>query len=298
MIDHLDRSKDDVKPWHRRVRALVDRPRRLGRQPDRRPARRHLDPRHLDEATCEFVDPKVWVGYLAQFGTATSSASTASPAPSRRPSSSPTGTAAATGPYGGALDKQRPWFTGLRGELLRINTARTRSPSTAGSPRPGNTQSYGMTVDPDGNPWMAGCSGPVSTFDPRRQTWTADPRHQRLPPRHRGRPERPRVGRLQRPLRRRPRSTTRPTPSSPTTLPCSTADRRQRRRRGLRVARRPGHLGLEDRPEERPRDAAGQHRQRHYVYSDMTGGQLKSVGRRPDQPDQPDLPDMGPARRP
>jgi streptogramin lyase len=40
---------------------------------------------------------------------------------------------------------------------------------------PFGTESYGMTVDPDGDPWMAGCSGPVTTFDPDTQTFTAVP---------------------------------------------------------------------------------------------------------------------------
>ncbi|HRI10448.1 MAG TPA: lyase, partial [Nannocystaceae bacterium] len=38
-------------------------------------------------------------------------------------------------------------------------------------PQPGNIQTYGMTVDPDGNPWMGGCSGPVSTYDIASQQW-------------------------------------------------------------------------------------------------------------------------------
>jgi hypothetical protein len=41
------------------------------------------------------------------------------------------------GPYGAALDKQLDvWFTGLRGELFRINTAQDPRPSTAGTRRP------------------------------------------------------------------------------------------------------------------------------------------------------------------
>ena len=32
-----------------------------------------------------------------------------------------------------------------------------------------------MTVDPDGNPWMGGCSGPVSTYDVNAGTWITIP---------------------------------------------------------------------------------------------------------------------------
>ena len=32
-----------------------------------------------------------------------------------------------------------------------------------------------MTVDPEGDPWHGGCSGPVTTFDPDTNTFTAIP---------------------------------------------------------------------------------------------------------------------------
>lgn len=74
-------------------------------------------------------------------------------------------------PYGGALDPMlRPWFTGLRGELARVDT--NVNPHTITRiPQPGQIQSYGMTVDPNGNPWMGGCSGPVSTYDVGSGQW-------------------------------------------------------------------------------------------------------------------------------
>ena len=78
-------------------------------------------------------------------------------------------------PYGGALDpQQRAWFTGLRGELARVETGQDPITITR-IPQPNEIQSYGMTVDPDGNPWMAGCSGPVSTYDVNAGTWTSIP---------------------------------------------------------------------------------------------------------------------------
>ncbi len=66
--------------------------------------------------------------------------------------------------------QQRPWFTGLRGELVRINT--DQDPITLTRiPQPNKIQTYGMTVDPNGNPWMAGCSGPA----PPRTAATEEP---------------------------------------------------------------------------------------------------------------------------
>ena len=74
-------------------------------------------------------------------------------------------------PYGGALDpKQRPWFGALRGEIIRVNA--DQNPITVDRFTPPSwVQSYGFTVDMDGNPWMAGCSGPVTTFDVQSQQW-------------------------------------------------------------------------------------------------------------------------------
>ncbi|MBV1858315.1 MAG: lyase, partial [Nannocystaceae bacterium] len=78
-------------------------------------------------------------------------------------------------PYGGALDSQdRPWFTGLRGELVRVNTDNDPIDVTRIT-QPANVQSYGMTVDPNGDPWMAGCSGPVSTYDVATASWISIP---------------------------------------------------------------------------------------------------------------------------
>ena len=131
----------------------------------------------LDEQKCVFSEPKVWVGYLAQFGTAHMARLDGL-----------TGALEETviinawnvgdtswGPYGAALDKQLDvWFTGLRGELFRINTAQDPATFDRWNPPPA-TQSYGMTVDPDGDPWMAGCGGPVTTFDPVTKVFTAVP---------------------------------------------------------------------------------------------------------------------------
>ena len=132
-------------------------------------------PGTLNENTCQFEEPKVWVGYLKQAGTAHMARL-----------DGVTGALEETvvvnnwsigdtswGPYGAALDKNLDvWFTGLRGELFRVNAGQQPATLDRWNP-PASTQSYGMTVDPDGDPWMAGCSGPVTTFDPVAQKFTA-----------------------------------------------------------------------------------------------------------------------------
>ena len=122
--------------------------------------------------TCSFVNPKVWLGYGTNAGAdfvrldgATGNVEEIIAVPGWDGSG--------YAPYGGALDpQQRPWFTGLRGELARVNT--DQNPITVTRiPQPPEIQTYGMTVDPDGNPWMAGCSGPVSVYDINLQTWVS-----------------------------------------------------------------------------------------------------------------------------
>jgi hypothetical protein len=132
-----------------------------------------------DKQACAFKDPKVWVGYLPNGGFGTAHMVRLNGA---------TGVLEETvvinnwsqgwtdyGPYGAALDKDlNVWFTGLRGELFRINTANNPATFDRWTP-PVGTESYGMTVDPDGDPWHAGCSGPVTTYEPKLNKFTAVP---------------------------------------------------------------------------------------------------------------------------
>ena len=125
-----------------------------------------------DKVQCKFVDPKVWVGYLPAQSDIAHMARIAGE----------TGVVEETvvidnwvigdtfwGPYGAALDKNLDvWFSGLRGELFRINTSKKPATYDRWNP-PGGLEFYGMTVDPDGDPWFGGCYGPVSTFNPMTQ---------------------------------------------------------------------------------------------------------------------------------
>jgi hypothetical protein len=123
----------------------------------------------FNKVTCQFEHPVVWVGYLPpDLGKAHMVRLDGA-----------TGAVEETvvidnwsigdtswGPYGAALDKDlNVWFTGLRGELFRINTADNPATVDRWAP-PFSGQFYGMTVDPDGDPWFGNNCGPVSTFDP------------------------------------------------------------------------------------------------------------------------------------
>ena len=128
-----------------------------------------------NEATCSFVNQKVWLGYLAAGGDAHLIRLDGTTGALEEDLTVSGWVGNGYAPYGGALDPQdRPWFTGLRGELVRVNTDNMPVDVTRFT-QPGNIQSYGMTVDPDGNPWMAGCSGPVSTYDVAAASWVSIP---------------------------------------------------------------------------------------------------------------------------
>ena len=126
-----------------------------------------------DPDVCAFENPKVWVGYRPP-GNALAAMARINGADGTVEETLSIGNwAPGWGPYGAALDKlANVWFTGLRGEVFRINTSEDPITFDRWQP-PGNLQFYGMTVDPNGKPWFGGCSGPVSTFDPETQQFTA-----------------------------------------------------------------------------------------------------------------------------
>ncbi|MBK9753497.1 MAG: lyase [Nannocystis sp.] len=128
-----------------------------------------------NEGLCGFINPKVWLGYLAGGGEAHLVRLDGPTGAIEQDLIAPGWDGSGYAPYGGALDPmQRPWFTGLRGELARVDV--TANPLTITRfPQPQQIQTYGMTVDPDGNPWMGGCSGPVSTFDVATSQWISIP---------------------------------------------------------------------------------------------------------------------------
>jgi hypothetical protein len=131
-----------------------------------------------DYDQCKYVNPKVWIGYQAAGGNGHFARVDGETGVVEETLIAPGWNGQGYSPYGAALDPQfRPWFGGLRGEFLRIDTDQNPITLTRFTP-PGNTQSYGFTVDPDGHPWFAGCGGAVSTYDPDAMTYTSIPNTQ------------------------------------------------------------------------------------------------------------------------
>ena len=125
---------------------------------------------------CKYVEPKVWVGYLAAGNVAhfaridgeTGVVEETLLAPGWKGQ-------LGYGPYGAALDPQfRPWFSSLRSEFIRVNTDQDPITLTRIDP-PAFVQSYGFTIDRDGDAWFGGWDGPVTVYDQKNQTFTAVP---------------------------------------------------------------------------------------------------------------------------
>ncbi len=122
---------------------------------------------------CQYVDPKVWIGYLAPGGVAHFAKVDGATGMVEETLMAPGWKGSGFAPYGAALDPQfRPWFSSLRGEFVRVNTDEVPATLTRITP-PANVQSYGFTVDEDGNPWFGGCSGPVTVYDQKNGTFTS-----------------------------------------------------------------------------------------------------------------------------
>lgn len=125
-----------------------------------------------DKASCTYQNQKVWLGFGAmQPGSANFVRLDGATGLLEQSLEAPGWVGSDYAPYGGALDPMgHAWFTGLRGELVRVNTEQNPITLTR-IPQPANIQTYGMTVDRNGNPWLAGCSGPVSTYDVPSGQW-------------------------------------------------------------------------------------------------------------------------------
>ncbi len=122
---------------------------------------------------CKYVNPKVWVGYLAAGTNAHFARVDGLTGVVEETLIAPAWKGSGYAPYGAALDPQfRPWFSSLRNEFVRVNTDVNPHTLTRITP-PGNVQSYGFTIDEDGNPWFGGCSGPVTVYDQKNQTFTS-----------------------------------------------------------------------------------------------------------------------------
>ncbi|EDM76776.1 hypothetical protein PPSIR1_18782 [Plesiocystis pacifica SIR-1] len=127
-----------------------------------------FDPGELDTQTCTYQDAKIWVGWggastdLAHIGRLDPATGTFEELIAVEDWGSSLGPVHA--PYGAAHDGDHSvWFTGLRGEYLRIDTEDLDVDRWIA---PGWAAPYGMAVDAEGRVWTGGCFGPVSVFDP------------------------------------------------------------------------------------------------------------------------------------
>ena len=130
-----------------------------------------------DYDQCKYVEPKVWIGYMSNAGGETVHLIRVDGETGVIEQTIPVPGWNGSGfaPYGSALDPAfRPWFSSLRGEFVRVNTDLNPITITRYTP-PGNVQSYGFTVDQDGNPWFGGNCGPVTTFDVKTQSYVSVP---------------------------------------------------------------------------------------------------------------------------
>lgn len=128
-----------------------------------------------DYDQCKYVNPKVWIGYMSQDMVTVHLVRVAVDGTVEETIPVPNWNGSGFSPYGAALDPQfRPWFSSLRGEFVRVNTDQNPITVDRFTP-PGNTQSYGFTVDPDGNPWFGGNCGPITTYDAMTMSFTAIP---------------------------------------------------------------------------------------------------------------------------
>ena len=171
MID-TSQGPNDVRAWGTDECILWDKQWPYAGQFQDGPRGTTWTPGTWDYDQCKYVNPKVWIGYQAP-GTVAHFVRVAVDGTVEETIMVPNWSGQGYSPYGGALDPEfRPWMGGLRGEFVRINTDQNPITVDRFTPPP-NTQSYGFTVDPDGNPWFAGCGGPVSTYNTDTMQYTA-----------------------------------------------------------------------------------------------------------------------------
>ncbi|PRQ05857.1 Virginiamycin B lyase [Enhygromyxa salina] len=167
--DLLDWGDDECVLWST---ALPD----VGPGIESGPRGMTFDPGDLDPNTCAYSNPKIWVGW---HGSLANEVHMARLNPSDGAIEEVVDIQdwdrgwADYPPYGAAYDGHGGvWFTALRGDAFRLDT---KELSVERWVVPEQTQAYGMTVDPEGKVWFAGCGGPVTVLEPETDTFTTIP---------------------------------------------------------------------------------------------------------------------------
>jgi hypothetical protein len=168
-------SSADVRPWGQDECILWQIQWPYGGAWDDGPRGVTWTPGTWDTNVCAYVDPKVWIGYMAADQTSVYLVRVAVNGTVEETIVVPGWNGSGFAPYGAALDPDfKPWFSSLRGEFVRVNTDVNPITVDRFTP-PGNVQSYGFTVDPDGDPWFGGNCGPITRFDPDTMQFIAIP---------------------------------------------------------------------------------------------------------------------------
>ncbi len=126
----------------------------------------------LNEQTCEWEDQKVWTStsFLGQPGTMKVHRLNGDTGAVEDVVELPQVALGSWGAYGGAVDGDNNlWMTTHgSGTLIRV---RDDDLSVSTWPAPAGVLTYGITVDTNGRPWVAGFSGGVARFDPELESW-------------------------------------------------------------------------------------------------------------------------------
>ncbi len=164
MID-TSQNANDIRPWTQDECILWHIQWPYGGNWEHGPRGVTWTPGTFDMDQCKYVNPKVWLGYMSQQIGTIHLVRVAVDGTIEETIPVPNWNGSGFAPYGAALDPEfRPWFSSLRGEFVRVNTEQNPITIDRFTP-PGNVQSYGFTVDPDGNPWFGGNCGPITKYD-------------------------------------------------------------------------------------------------------------------------------------
>ena len=164
-------SPNDVKPWGQDECVLWHIQWPYGGGWHQGPRGITWTPGTWDYNLCQYVDPKVWLGYMSQDGVTVHIVRVAVDGTIEETIPIQGWNGSGFSPYGGALDPEfRPWFSSLRGEFVRVNTDQNPITVDRFTP-PGYVESYGFSVDPDGHPWFGGNCGPITKFDTDTQQY-------------------------------------------------------------------------------------------------------------------------------
>ena len=125
-----------------------------------------------DQNGCADPNPRLWVAYLADSGEAVYNRLDGTTGQILDAPTFPWGAMSSYGPYGGVVNAEGDLFlSGLGGSSMVHVDADTLVVTDYGNP---GTSFYGIGIDAEGNPWIAGGNN-ISIFDDGTKQWTVVP---------------------------------------------------------------------------------------------------------------------------